>query len=129
MQAKLREVKTELMQRRHLPIPVQGAWLASVVRGHLAYYAVPDNIDAVTAFRSHTTRHWLKALRRRSQRHRLTWERMNRLSIRWLPLARIMHPWPEARFDATTQGGARCASSARRDLRGGPPTTAVPTAI
>ena len=43
MRAKLREVKTELRRRRHLPIPEQGRWLASVVRGHLAYYAVPDN--------------------------------------------------------------------------------------
>ncbi len=40
------------MRRRHLPIPEQGRWLASVVRGHLAYYAVPGNIDAVVAFRT-----------------------------------------------------------------------------
>jgi hypothetical protein len=37
MAAKLREVKADLMRRRHLPIPEQGRWLASVVRGHLAY--------------------------------------------------------------------------------------------
>jgi len=40
-------VKAELERRRHLPVPEQGRWLASVVRGHLAYYAVPGNIDAV----------------------------------------------------------------------------------
>lgn len=104
MAAKLREVKTTLMRRRHLPIPEQGAWLASVVRGHLAYYAVPTNIDAVVAFRTQATRHWYRALRRRSQRHRLDWTRMNRLSNRWLPPARIQHPWPDARFNAKTQG-------------------------
>jgi group II intron reverse transcriptase/maturase len=104
MAAKLREVKTELMRRRHLPIPEQGRWLASVVRGHLAYYAVPGNIDTVVAFRTQATRHWYKALRRRSQRTSLNWERMNRLSIRWLPPARIQHPWPDARFDAKTRG-------------------------
>ena len=82
MAAKLREVKTSLMARRHLPIPEQGRWLASVVRGHLAYYAVPGNIDTVTAFRTQAIRHWHRALKRRSQRHRLDWERMNRLSIR-----------------------------------------------
>ena len=43
MQAKLRKVKTELRSRRHLPIPEQVRWLGSVVRGHIAYYAVPDN--------------------------------------------------------------------------------------
>ena len=51
MRAKLHEVKTELRRRRHQPIPEQGRWLASVVRGHLNYYAVPGNIEAISAFR------------------------------------------------------------------------------
>jgi hypothetical protein len=46
MRAKLREVNDQLKRRRHRPIPMQGHWLASVVRGHLAYYAVPGNTDA-----------------------------------------------------------------------------------
>jgi hypothetical protein len=50
----------------------QGRWLRSVVSGHLAYYAVPGNTDVVAAFRTQVTRHWYKALRRRSQRTRLT---------------------------------------------------------
>ncbi len=104
MRAKLREVKTELMRRRHLPIPQQGRWLASVVRGHRNYYAVPDNSDAIRRFRHAVRRLWLRALRRRSQRHRLTWQRMDRLTKRWLPTVRITHPWPDARFDARTQG-------------------------
>ena len=104
MRAKLREVKLELRRRRHLPIPEQGRWLASVVRGHLAYYSVPGNIDAVAAFRTLVTRLWLRALRRRSQRSRLDWTRMNRLATRWLPPVRIVHPFPDARFDARTQG-------------------------
>jgi group II intron reverse transcriptase/maturase len=104
MRAKLREVKTELKRRRHLPIPEQGRWLASVLRGHCNYYAVPDNIKAINAFRHQITRHWHKALRRRSQRDRLTWARMRRLVERWLPNARILHPWPDARFDARTRG-------------------------
>ena len=104
MAAKLRQIKTELARRRHLPIPEQGVWLASVVRGHLAYYAVPGNSDAIIAFRTQVIRHWRRALRRRSQRSRLDWQRMNRLSIRWLPPARITHPYPEKRFDAQTQG-------------------------
>src|SRR6266700_2525503 len=35
MRAKLKEVKAELMQRLHQPIPEVGQWLGSVVRGHL----------------------------------------------------------------------------------------------
>jgi RNA-directed DNA polymerase len=104
MAAKLRQLKVELMRRRHQPIPVQGAWLASVLRGYFAYYAVPGNIHAVAAFRQQVRRLWYRALRRRSQRTSLTWERMGRLCDRWLPKARIMHPWPNQRFDARTRG-------------------------
>lgn len=102
MRAKLAQVKDQLKRRRHLPVPEQGRWLASVVRGHLAYYAVPGNFTAILTFRVQVTRHWLKALRRRSQRHRLNWERMGRLTERYLPPARILHPYPEARFAART---------------------------
>jgi RNA-directed DNA polymerase len=103
MRAKLREVKDQLKRRRHEPIPTQGQWLRSVVQGHLAYYAVPGNIEAAAAFRYHATRHWFKALRRRSQRTRLTWARMNRIAARWLPLVRVTHPYPDVRFAARTQ--------------------------
>lgn len=104
MTAKLHEVKHSLQRRYHRPIPEQGKWLASVVRGHMAYYAVPDNIDAVAAFRNQATRHWYRSLRRRSQRTSLNWKQMKRLEARWLPPARIMHPWPSVRFDVRTQG-------------------------
>ena len=104
LQAKLRSVKIELMRRRHLPIPEQGRWLASVLRGHANYYGVHGNQRALFAFRHYATQHWYRALRRRSQRDRLTWERMRRLQDRWLPLMPITHPWPEDRFYAITQG-------------------------
>jgi hypothetical protein len=104
MRAKLQALKGELNARRHLPIPEQGRWLASVLRGHLNYYAVPDNSEALRAFHRQAVRHWLRALRRRSQRTTVTWKRMSRLSARWLPTVRILHSWPEQRFDARTQG-------------------------
>jgi RNA-directed DNA polymerase len=102
MRAKLREVNDQLKRRRHQPVPEQGQWLRSVVQGHLVYYAVPGNSHAVRAFQKQVTRHWFKALRRRSQRTRLTWERMGRLAKRWLPPARIRHPYPAERFAART---------------------------
>lgn len=104
MRAKLSKVKAELIRRRDLPIPEQGRWLASVLRGHCNYYAVPDNGEAITAFRTRIIGLWLRALRRRSQRHRMTWARIGRLADRWLAPVRIQHPWPTARFDAITQG-------------------------
>ena len=104
VRTKLHVLKDEMRRRMHLPIPEQGRWLASVLRGHYNYYAVPDNIEALSAFRKGIIQHWLKSLRRRSQRSRLTWKRIGRLADRWLPQPRILHPWPEQRFAAITQG-------------------------
>jgi RNA-directed DNA polymerase len=104
MRAKLSSVKTEIRRRWHHSIPEQGRWLASVLAGHCRYYAVPDNIRALQAFREAIIRLWLKALRRRSQRSGMTWERIGRFAERWLPTARIHHPWPTTRFDARTLG-------------------------
>ena len=101
LRAKLKQVKTEIMRRRHLPVPEQGRWLASVVTGHQNYYAVHGNYEAVSFFRYEVTRHWHHALKRRSQRNRLPWDRMNRLAKRWLPRTRITHPYPEQRFAAS----------------------------
>jgi RNA-directed DNA polymerase len=101
---KLQEVKAELRWRRHHSITEQGKWLQSVIRGHFAYYAVPTNGQPLNRFRSGVIRHWRHALRRRSQRSRITWQRMQRLTERWIPSVRIMHPWPDTRFDVRTQG-------------------------
>ena len=104
VRAKLAEVKDQLRQRMHQPVPEQGRWLASVVRGHCAYYAVPGNRKAVAAFRTQVTKLWHEALERRSQRTRISWSRMDRLATRWLPPARVMHPFPDVRFNVRTQG-------------------------
>ena len=101
MRAKLKAVKDQLRQRMHEPVPEQGRWLAAVVRGHMNYYAVPGNLQAVAAFRDQVVRHWLKTLRRRGQKTRTDWARMHRIATRWLPPARVMHPFPQARFAAT----------------------------
>ena len=76
----------------------QGKWLGSVVRGFFAYHAVPGNIHAIDAFRYHVINGWLRSLRRRSQRHRMPWDRFNGFIDRYIPKARVLHPWPEARF-------------------------------
>ena len=107
MRAKLKAVKTEMMQRRDLPIPIQGRWLASVLTGHYRYYAVPDNSHALRGFRLRVIAHWRRALSRRSQKGHMTWKRIDRYSKRWLPQPRILHPWPDARFDARSQPKAR----------------------
>jgi len=102
LQAKLREVKTELRRRMHRPIREQGAWLRSVVGGHVRYYGVPMNTPALHTFRHQVGRLWLRTLRRRGQRHRLTWARMQRHINRWLPFARVCHPYPLRRLGVIT---------------------------
>lgn len=99
---KLRTIGVELRRRRHEPIPAQGRWLSSVLRGHFNYYAVPTNIKALDTFRLAVTQRWYRSLRRRSQRCRLNWLRMDALATRWLPRPQILHPWPGHRFDART---------------------------
>jgi len=98
--AKLAQLRDELKRRRHDPVPDQGRWLASVITGHMNYYGVPGNGKAIRTFRDQATRHWHTALRRRSQKTRLTWERMRRLVKRWIPLPKTTHPFPERRFAA-----------------------------
>ncbi len=103
MRAKLRQLKSVLLRMRHVSIPEQGAWLQRVVRGYFNYYAVPTNITALDRFRTEIAHHWRRALRRRSQKSCLNWQRMARLVERWLPHPRKQHPLPEIRFDVRTR--------------------------
>lgn len=99
---KLQELTLELRRRIHSPIPEQGAYLRAVVRGHFNYYGVPTNTHTLRAFREAVARLWHRLLKRRSQRHRLTWDRMTRLITRWLPPPRLCHPYPPQRLRVTT---------------------------
>lgn len=107
LQAKLREVATELRIRMHDPVPAQGTYLRSVVDGHFRYYGVPGNGAQLGALRYRVIWLWHKSLRRRSQTHRITWERVFRYVNRWIPSVRIHHPWPSERYGVTTQGKSR----------------------
>jgi RNA-directed DNA polymerase len=102
LKAKVREIKEELRRHVHASIAEQGRWLGSVMRGYFAYHAVPT----ISAFRFHVVVAWVRTLRRRSQKHRLPWERMQVHLERSIPKARVLHPWPEARFRVRhAQGG------------------------
>jgi RNA-directed DNA polymerase len=98
LRAKLREVKETLRRRLHAAIDEQGTWLRQVVTGYFAYHAVPNNIQALSAFRRGVRWLWWRSLRRRSQKDRTTRRAINRLVTLWLPQPRITHPWPEQRF-------------------------------
>ncbi len=96
----LKAIKETLMQRRHEPIPVIGEWIKSSVQGYFNYHAVPGNIDLLSNFRREVSRYWLKALRRRSQRHNMNWEKYGKLSDLYIPTPKRLHDYPYKRFDA-----------------------------
>jgi RNA-directed DNA polymerase len=98
MRSKLLEVKHEMRVRMHQPIPVQGKWLASVVGGHCRYYGVPTNLQQLVAFRTEVVRLWHRSLLRRSQNTNLPWKRMSRIVERWIPHAKLHHPFPPKRL-------------------------------
>jgi group II intron reverse transcriptase/maturase len=100
LRSKLQAVRQELRRRWHEPIAETGTWLGSVVRGYFNYHAVPGNFPALAMFWREVERAWLAALRSRSQRHRLPWERFGSIANRYLPRPRILHPIPDVRFDA-----------------------------
>jgi group II intron reverse transcriptase/maturase len=104
MRAKLRELKQLLRERLHEPVGQVGAWLASVLRGHFGYYGVPRNYTSLDAFRRAVRWLWRHSLNRRSQKGHTTGPQMDRLSARWLPTARICHPYPQVRLCVMIQG-------------------------
>ena len=104
MQAKIKELKSEMIRRMHEPIREVGEWLKKVVAGHNQYFGVPDNAAALNLFRYKVYWSWRRVLMRRSQKGYITWEKMRKISDRWLPKPRICHPHPLTRFCVRTQG-------------------------
>ena len=102
MRATLAAIRAALMRRRHEPVAVIGPWLNRVVRGYFNSHAVPTNLMRLDGFRSEVCRAWRHALLRRSQRHRLSCDRFNRLATRFLPYPRKLHDYPERRFHASS---------------------------
>lgn len=107
MRATLEAIRETLMRRRHETVSVVGRWLGRVIRGYFNYHAVPGNMRRLSGFLSEVCRSWRHALLRRSQRHRLTWHRFNRLTRKYLPPCRVVHPFPMERFDVNTFGRSR----------------------
>jgi RNA-directed DNA polymerase len=74
------------------------AWLKSVVQDYLNHHAVPESVKRLGALPAEVCRAWLHTLRRRSQRSRMTWERMRKFADRYVPKVRALHPYPHRRF-------------------------------
>jgi group II intron reverse transcriptase/maturase len=96
---KLQELKQELRRKMHAPIAQVGEWLRSVLRGYYQYHAVPGNLAILSRFRHQVVRLWYRTLCQRSQR-RPTWNKLGPIFNHWLPIPRVLHAYPAARFDA-----------------------------
>jgi group II intron reverse transcriptase/maturase len=100
MAAKLKEIRAALRRRMHARVNGTVEWLRQVVRGYFQYHAIPGNWARLKAFRKDVLRLWFQALRRRSQRSRLRWERFRKQLGLLLPPVQILQPYPDVRFDA-----------------------------
>ena len=107
MRRTLKAIKVELRRRMHDNPVKTGKWLARVLSGWFAYYAVPTSYPSLARFVHFVKRLWMRVLRRRSQRDRFTWERLDVLVRGHWPRVSILHPWPDQRFAVSTQGGSR----------------------
>ena len=69
-----------------------GLWLRKVVVGYYQYHAVPGNTSQLNIFMHRIRWLWRAVMIRRSQRARISWERINPLLNRWVPYPYVLHP-------------------------------------
>jgi len=100
MVAKLKAIKAELRFRKHHRTIEVGAWLRKVVLGYYQYHAVPGNTGQLRVFMCRVRWLWRGVLIRRSQRAKVKWDRLNPILERWIPIPRVLHPYPDSRFAA-----------------------------
>lgn len=86
-----RSIAEYCRRHRHDPVRTQHAALVKRIRGHINYVGVNGNIRSLQCLVQEVRRIWIKWLRRRSQRTRLTWKRYLALLERLpLPVPRIV---------------------------------------
>lgn len=100
MRAVLLRIKQELRARMHEPAETVGAWLKQVMGGYYRYHCVPGNLPRMAVFRHRVELLWRRALRNRGGKRKPSWKKLIPLFERWLPYARVLHPYPRDRFAA-----------------------------
>jgi RNA-directed DNA polymerase len=78
---------------RHLPVQLQWESLNRKLRGHYQYYGIAGNLGALLGFRYAVYGTWRRWLNRRSQRARVTWQKMRALHARY----QLLRPPPTLR--------------------------------
>jgi hypothetical protein len=122
MAAKLKDIRAKLRMRMHERVRGTVQWLQQVVRGYFHYHAIPGNWARMSAFRKEVLHLWYQALRRRSQRSRLTRERFHQRLGVLLPSVQILQPYPTCASTPSipiSEVRTVCVSSASTGLCGG----------
>lgn len=80
-----------LRENRHEPLAVQHRGLCQRIRGHMAYFSVRGNLDAIKRYIWAAGCRWHKWLSRRSRKARHTWDWFNTVLGRFpLPAPRVL---------------------------------------
>jgi group II intron reverse transcriptase/maturase len=95
---KLKELRQEMKRWMHEKLEEQHRKITTVLRGHYAFYGISGNYRCLARFYEEVRRSWLRALRRRGQRHHLTWQRYASVVLKAFPLPRprLTRPWRAA---------------------------------
>ena len=120
-----------MRRRMHQPIPEQGT-MAGASREPASLRITPcrPTVRALHAFRHHVTDLWRRTLQRRSQKDRMTWQRIAKLAADYLPAARNPSSLAaDALCRHTPKVGAACLNCARSDLCGGRSAMSVPCTL
>ena len=103
MRRTLKAIRERLRRRMHADLLETVRWLGRVPKGWLNYFAVPSSYRYLQQFVLRLKRDWMTNVRRRSQRDRHPWKRLEALCARHWPKVRVLHPWPHTRFAVTHQ--------------------------
>jgi group II intron reverse transcriptase/maturase len=81
-------------QNRHRPVREQWQRIRQSLVGHFTYFGIIGNAGRLLALRHEVYRLWRNWLNRRSQRARMTWAKMRKLSERYpLPMFSLLRPF------------------------------------
>ena len=87
LKAKRASVKQWIKENMHKPISMLIKHLNRKLIGHYRYYGISDNIKRMESFVEYIKYQLFKHLRRRSQRHKMTLERFNKI-LKFNPISR-----------------------------------------
>jgi RNA-directed DNA polymerase len=79
----LKRLREWCRRNRHKKVAEQQKELVKKVKGHYAYFGIRGNLDALKSYWHEAKRAWREWLNRRSDRARMSWERMKRLLERY----------------------------------------------